>query len=239
VDPDALGDDAIAEATLALACADGHREALARFEERYLSGIPAALAHMKLDAAEIDEVRQIVRDRLLVASDGEPARIVGYAGRGTLRGLVKVMAVRAALDGVRRRARDGGDHDLSLLPSPAHDPELAFLKDTYRAAFAEAFAGAVRGLESRERNLLRLHHLGGVTLDELAKMYGMHRATVVRQLAKVRSTLLSETQKGLKRRLRIGAAELESILGLIQSRLDVSVDGLLRSVEASRSRPDT
>lgn len=222
------------EVALAEACARGEAAALARFEAEYLSIVPAALAHMKLDAIEVDEVRQVVRDRLLV---GERPRILEYAGQGSLRGLVKVVAVRAALDRVRKQARDTSDDALEGLASPAQDPELAFLKDTYRAAFAEAFAEAVRGLEARERNLLRLHHIGGVTLDDLAKMYGMHRATVVRQLAKVRAALLSETQKGLKRRLKIGAAELESIMGLIQSRFEISVDGLLRSVERSPPEP--
>jgi RNA polymerase sigma-70 factor len=228
--------DAEDEIAFAEACARGEAAALERFEQDYLSIVSTALAHMKLDPIEVDEVRQIVRDRLLV---GDPPRILEYAGEGTLRGLVKVIAVRAALDRVRKQARDAPDDALVNLASPANDPELAFLKDTYRAAFADAFAEAVKGLDARERNLLRLHHLGGVTLDDLAKMYGVHRATVVRQLASVRATLLSETQKGLKRRLKIGAAELESIMKLIESRLEVSVDGLLRSARTSLEEPHT
>ncbi len=227
-DAAAIDPGAIEEAILAIACAIGEARAVALFEERYLAQVSAALAHMRLDPAEVDEVRQIVRERLLV---GAEPRILEYAGKGTLRGLVKVVAVRAALDRARKRPREGSDDALADLQSSAHDPELAFLKDTYRAAFARAFADAVRGLEPRERNLLRLHHLGGMTLDELAKMYGVHRATVVRQLAKVRQTILAETRKGLRQSLGVGPAELESVMALIQSRLDVSVDGLLRSVE--------
>jgi RNA polymerase sigma-70 factor, ECF subfamily len=229
-DPFAIDRDSIEEVILAIACAENKdARALAIFEERYVANVATAIAHLKLDPIEIDEVKQLVRDRLLVA-DGEPPKILGYAGRGSLRGLVKVIAVRAGLDRLRRLGREVGDAPLADLPSPAHDPELAFLKDRYRSAFAEAFAEAASQLDQRERNLLRLHHLGGVTLDELARMYGMHRATVVRQLAKVRASLLSETRKGLRKRLSIGPDELESIMELIQSRFEISVERMLRSI---------
>ena len=126
---------------------------------------------MRLGATVEDELRQEVRRKLLVASPDGAIKLVRYAGRGKLRGLVKVVAVRSALDLVRReRGRPAGPpEDLERLASPAENPELHVLKAHYREAFRAAFARAVEGLERRDRNILRLHLLGGMTLEEVAR----------------------------------------------------------------------
>lgn len=225
--------DPAAEAALARDCAAGDAAALGRFEDAYLARVPRAVAHLGLSPTEIDEVRQHVRQKLLVERDDAGApRIVGYAHDGRLRGLVKVIAVRAGVDLVRAKVRDApGEGPLDLLPSPEADPELAFLKATYRAAFASAFGVATKTLSARQRNWLRLHVLDGVGLEEIARTYGSSRATVVRTLADTRAQLLAETRKELGRSLGLRPAELESIMELIASRLDASVARLLASTD--------
>jgi RNA polymerase sigma-70 factor, ECF subfamily len=224
---DPLPDDA--ELELARACARGDAAALAAFDERYLRAVGDALASMKLGAATVDEVRQLVRTKLLVGEDGAPPRIVEYAGHGTLLGLVKVMAVRTAVSLLRKTRREVSGAELGELPTPGHDPELAFMKQHYRDAFKSAFEAAVAALGDHERNLLRLHHVGGMTLDELGRMYGVHRATVVRSLARARTQLLAATRRGLEERLQADRSEVESIIGLLQSRFEVSVARMLAS----------
>jgi len=105
------------------------------------------------------------------------------------------------------------------------------LKGRARESFRLAFETAVRSLEPRQRSLLRLHLIGGVTLEQLASMYNVHRATVVRWLAAARAELLEKTKQGIARDLEVGGAELESLMDTIQSRLDVSVERLLASWE--------
>ena len=56
---------------------------------------------MKLPAATVDDVRSIVRDKLLLPDGDRPPRIIDYAGRGRLRGLIQVSATRAAIDRIR------------------------------------------------------------------------------------------------------------------------------------------
>lgn len=225
-----LGPDEVLEVRLALGCAAGDDVAVRAFEASYMAIVDRAVAHMGLSADAMDELRQVVRDKLLVAASGPP-KIVGYAGRGKLAGLVKVVAVRAAISMLRKEKRHlpGAGGDLRDLPGAAIDPELSFLKAHYRAAFKRAFEAAVRSLGSRERNVLRLHLLGGMTLEQVARMYGMHRATVIRSLAKVRKHLYGETHRRMRRELEVGQDELESIMHLVRSRLDVSLGGLLRS----------
>jgi RNA polymerase sigma-70 factor, ECF subfamily len=235
-DPPPFVEELFTELHLALACAEGVSPAIAAFERSYLDVVPQALAHMRLPAATIDGVRAAVREKLLVREgDGAP-RILEYAGRGRLRGLVQVSAVRAALSVVRAGARErlAPDSDFAAMPSPEVDPELQLMKDQHRAAFGEAFAAAVRALSPRDRNLLRLHFLSGMTLEQLAAMYGVHRATVVRWLAAVRKELFGETRKRMRALSSASADEFDSVMRLIESRLDISVGRLLSSMDTSQ-----
>jgi RNA polymerase sigma-70 factor (ECF subfamily) len=218
------------EVDLALACSQGDAAALARFEASYLDTIPAALAHMQLSADMVDEVRQRVRHKLLVAEEGEPTKLEGYAGQGRLRGLIQIVAVRTAISMLRKTKREVGGVDLTAMPSPAGDPELRYLEKRYRGAFREAFEQAVRALTSRERNFLRLQVHAGLTVDQIGNMYGVHRATATRWLTKIRTQLLKDTRAHMGAALGASSEELDSVMNLIQSRLDVSVHRMLETV---------
>ena len=221
----------LAEVYLAIACARGNAVAIAAFDRDYLAVVPQALATMRLPAATVDDVRAIVRDKLLVGDGARRPRVLDYAGHGRLRGLVQVMATRAALDRVR--------HELREVELPARDlaapVDLAtsMIKAQYREAFAAGFAAAVAGASRRDRNLLRLHFLGGVTLEQLAQMYDVHRATVVRWLAAARGEVLARTREHVARELGAPASELDDMFALVESRVELSLDRLLASVEVS------
>ncbi len=234
----ALDEEALAELFIACGCHLGDRIALSLFDTRYLNVVSVALAHMALSADQVDEVRQLVRHKLLVAEPGAESKLDGYAGRGKLRGLVQVVAVRAAISMIRKnKPHVKRSDDLAELPDNAHDdPELAYMKKTYRAAFKRAFQAALGSLTSRQRNVLRLHHFGGLTVEQVGKVYGVHRATATRWLAQIRASLMSATGERLGADLNIPPAELGSLMGLIRSRLDVSVQRLL---ESHSDEPDT
>jgi len=229
---DALEDEGVIELALACACAEADRRALAIVEERYVSVVAPALAHMRLDAGTLDDVAQAVRDKLLVPDASGEIKLLRYAGRGTLHGLFKVTAVRTALSLLRKqRGVAPPADDFERLAEPADDPELHFLKARYREAFKSAFAKAVGMLEGRERNVLRLHHMGGMTLEQVARMYGVDRSTVVRLLQKVRGKLFTSTCAALREELAIERTELDGVLELIRSRFEVSLGRLLETVK--------
>lgn len=228
-DPPGLDQAAVVELHLALGCARGQAAALAAFEREILSVVPGALARYRLDGAELDELRAAVRARLLVADPpGAPPRVVAYAGRGRLRGLVTVTATRLAIDHARRTRRDGPLHDDHPLLT-ATDADLTLIKAQHRAAFSAALQAAVQALARRDRTLLRLHHLGGVTLEQLAVMYGVHRATVVRWLAAARASVLTGTRDGVRGALGLDDDELDEMFALVQSRVELSLERLLAS----------
>src|SRR4029453_5873016 len=97
-------DEHVADLVLARAWAVGDSAALAEFERRYMPEIEAALARFRMPADEADELKQVVRERLMVGGDGMP-RLARCRGNGPLGAWVRVVAARAAIDSRRQRAR--------------------------------------------------------------------------------------------------------------------------------------
>jgi RNA polymerase sigma-70 factor (ECF subfamily) len=230
-DPTPLTAAGAAELHLALACARGDATAIAAFDRAYLDVVPVALAGMKLAAATVEDVRATVRDKLLLPEGDRAPRIVEYAGRGRLRGLIQVAATRTAIDRIRLEAREA-ELPARELAAPGN-VELSLIKAQYRQAFSEGFARAVAAASRRDRNLLRLHFLGGVTLEQLAQMYGVHRATVVRWLAAAREAVFGATRDHVAEAIGAPSDELDEMFELVKSRVELSVERLLASIEAS------
>ena len=231
-EPPALTGAAAIELHLALACARGDPAAIAAFERSYLDVVPQALAGMKLPAATVDDIRALVRDKLLLPEGDQPPRIVEYAGKGRLRGLVQVTATRAAVDRIRHEEREVELPAGRELAASAN-LELSLIKAQYRSAFVEGFSRAVGGATRRDRNLLRLHFLGGMTLEQLAQMYGVHRATVVRWLAAAREAVFAATRDHIATTLGAPREELDEVFALVESRVELSLERMLQSIETS------
>lgn len=232
--PHATDDEALAELVIAKALASGSEDAARLFESRYLAPLAPRLARLRLSDTELDEVKQRTREKLLVASKGARPRIEQYAGEGRLAGLVQVTATREALSLFRGKRRETALDEAALAPAFELDPGIEMLKGRARDAFREAFASAVASLEPRQRNLLRLHLLGGVTLEKLAELHGVHRATVVRWLATARDAVARETERAVGSSLELHGTELESVMNAIRSRIDLSVERLFRSQVAEK-----
>ncbi len=219
-----------ADLYLACACALDRPGALAAFERAYLSQVPAHVSGLGLSPAQVDEVKQRLRERLLVAPAGGGTRIAGYSGRGALGGWVRVAAMRIALSLRESEARVGhrGDvADLALAQMP--DQELDLLKRHYREPFQQALREAFAALSSRQRNLLRLSILHGLTGEQIGGLFHVRQATVSRWLSAAREAVYQETRRLLGERLPLSQSEFQDLAALLQSRLDVSIVALLRT----------
>ena len=221
----------VSDLFLACGCAHGDAAAIAAFDAQCLSVVDRALPKLGLDAATIDEVKQRLRRSLLVPEHGAP-RIVGFAGRGALRSWVRVLAVHEAW-GMLRTARghvdlgDAAEDRLVDLASAGASPELEYLKRVYRQDFERAFRAAIQALSARARTLLRQHFLDGVGINELAVLYRVHRATIGRWLEHAREAVLATTRGHLMESLDVPRAEIESILRLVLSRIELNLRPLL------------
>jgi len=226
--PEALEGLRVPELRLTFACAQGDARAVAVFEQRYVVALVGErLGRVRLAAHEVEEVRQKLREDLLVDRGSGP-RILQYTGRGDLAGFVRVSAIRIALKLVQKRERAGthADDELDRITTE-RDPELAFVKDAYRPAFSAAFREAVEHLEGRERLLLRQQLVDGLSIDALGTLYGVHRSTVARWLVTAREHLLQGTREAFAAKLAVPAQELESLFGVLHSRLDLSLRSVL------------
>jgi RNA polymerase sigma-70 factor (ECF subfamily) len=221
-----------ADLALADACVRAAPGAHEAFEAGHGEALDAALAAAGVGADERAEARQRLRVRLLVPGTGEAPRLAGYAGRGSLRGWLRVAAVREALmlvRSARRRAAHEIDDDGELLEQAAvaEDPELIVLRDRCRDELRAALVAAVAALDSRERTLLRLSLRDRLTVDQLGALYRVHRSTAARWLKAVQVKLSTSTRARLAERLKLEAAEVESLIRAIGSRIDISLAGPL------------
>jgi RNA polymerase sigma-70 factor (ECF subfamily) len=215
-----------ADLWLARACADGDRDAIDALEARYFGEVDAAAARLRAGTEAAVEVKQLLRRILFV---GEKAAIGAFAGRGDLRGWIRITAMRELQRLMIKEKREVKIDDPSFLDalSPANDPELGYLRDRYRAEVSEAVAAALRDAPSRDRALLRYAILDGLGIDELGKLYRVHRATAARWLAAARERLAESTRQSMIAQLQIPPSDYDSIVHLIRSQLDVSVARLL------------
>ncbi len=213
---------------LACACAGGDEHALALFSQSYANDFGAILASMRISQATIDDVKQQVSQKLFVAAEGELPRIRDYAGEGDLRTWTRVIAVRMALTQLRKSKQEVELDDAMLsLQSPDDDPELFLIKKRYRSEFRTSFHNAVTILNARERTLLRMHLLDGLTIDRIGGVYGVHRATAFRWIAKAREKVWAETQRLVQLKLQLSVSEYGRVLEQVRSQLDLSIERAL------------
>jgi RNA polymerase sigma-70 factor (ECF subfamily) len=225
----ALGSLNTCDLYLACACARGDAAALAVFERRCLGVLDDVLRRMSgVDSDLVEDVKQQLRKKLFVADAGRP-KILEFSGRGELRRWVRVLGVREALGLLRRARRETRDDDAlaERVGAAIADPELAYFQKRYQHEFANAFAAALQCMSDRERLLLRQYFVDGLTVDELGALFRVHRATAARQLARAQVKLTEQILAALVRVLDVSATELDSILRLIRSGLELRLGSLL------------
>jgi RNA polymerase sigma-70 factor (ECF subfamily) len=206
---------------LACACAQGNEAAIERCDH-LLDHLHLWVRRIDAETAFSDEVRQMVREKLFC---GAAPKIADFAGRGPLQGWLRVICVNTAFR--LRRERNPVPFEREL--TPVGDVELELLKWRYRDDFRSALEEAIADLSDRERLLLGLRFLDGLSIDEIGALYHVHRATAARWLAATRATLVQATRSALQQRLKLAPTELDSLLRLGTSYVEVSLPRLLRT----------
>jgi RNA polymerase sigma-70 factor (ECF subfamily) len=213
---------------LAFACAVGDAKALAAFDARYLSQVPRYIARVVSSPALAEEVQQILRTEVLVGPPGQRPQIAGYSGRGPLAGWLRVLAVRR-VHRLRRRKIDSAPTEelvVDRLVAAGPTPELALVKARHGADLALAIKRAIAALPARERNLIKLHVIDELTIDDLCQLYNVHRSTVARWIVRLKQQLLDEAVGILRSQLGLETEEIESLCRAVRSQLDLSLSGL-------------
>jgi RNA polymerase sigma-70 factor (ECF subfamily) len=217
----------IEDLALAFACSERDARAIHELEARHLARVPRALAHLGGDVS-FDELLQGLRERFLVGANGQ-GKIADYSGRGSLAAWVRAAAMRAAIDALRdqKGRRRASSDELEALPAAVSDPEIDLLRARYAKEFQGALRAALEAMPRRDRNVLRFSYLDGLSIDEIAAFYRVHRATAARWIGRARAALVDETRRLVIEKVAIGEAELESLMRDLASQLEVSIRRLL------------
>jgi RNA polymerase sigma-70 factor (ECF subfamily) len=215
---------------LGLACVDNVPGALSQVDRLCGAAVDAAVARIDRSPELRDEVRQTLWQRLFVGTPGQAPRILSYAGRGPLAGWVAVAAQRIALDLRRAAIRvAGGDPAVDEVLPADHHPEVDYLRNRYKSEFEEAVRDALAALPDRDRLLLRLTTVSGLSHEQIATIYKVNQSTVSRWIAKARADVLEATQRSVCEKLGVQRDEFMSLAGLLVSRIDLSISRVLET----------
>jgi RNA polymerase sigma-70 factor (ECF subfamily) len=216
---------------VACACAKGDALALWRFEADLMSPVDSTLRRLGLCDSDVDEAKQILRNRFFVGEGGSSPRILTYSGRGVLAGWVRSAATRVALRLLRRPKAEAHveAEALAQLPSLDTDAELRFMRREHGPDFVAAFREAFLLLSTRDRTLLRQSFRHGLSIDKIGALHRVHRATAARWLADARQDLAASMHASLMRRLEVGRSTAYSIARLVEG--EVSLPELLETSE--------
>lgn len=217
---------------LVFGCTQGNERALLRFERRFAGDIDAAIARSANADIGKDDFRQHLFAKLFAPGANGRPRIADYSGRGDLRGWLRVAIVRQVIDFVRRKQRRDLGHQVDEaamleLRAATVDPELAYVRDTYKRELREALREGFASLTPRDRNILRHFLFHGLGIDEVGRMYGVHRTTAFRWRQRAQTSLLEATRDALRARLGTDSKDLRSVVRVLESDLHITVHKLL------------
>jgi RNA polymerase sigma-70 factor (ECF subfamily) len=209
---------------LACACARGNARAISFFSARFLADVPVAVARISTDSTFVEELVQSLRETMLVGGPSAAPRIAEYRGTGPLGGWVRVSAVRAALRMKEQQRRATPDANIEAKAmATTLGPELDYLKRRYRPAVEEALREALASLDDEARSVLRAHFVEGLSIDAIGARHGVHRATAARWIVAGRRALLEATRARAAARLRIPDSDVDSLMQLVASQLELSI----------------
>lgn len=229
---------AIGDLFLACACVEGvpgAAETFVAYTSEEVRRVAARFA--RRGTLAVDDLVQVVMTRLLVSDEDRPARLTLYRGRGSLVSFVKVTAARLAINAVGDRSSEREEPEEQLfaaLVSPGPSPEANVVGEDVRAHVRAAFVAAVATLEPRERNVLHYSLCDGLSIDVIARMYRVHRATAARWIESARDDLVKRTRAELRRLLSVPDHDVDTILRGGLSRFELSVARILRPEDRSK-----
>jgi RNA polymerase sigma-70 factor (ECF subfamily) len=201
----------------------GDQAALAIFDAQFVTPARSSIERVHRAPEFVDDVLQELRRRLLL---GPEPRLARYTGRSPLQGWIRVTATRLAFDLARAdvfRLEESPDQ-LETVTAGAADPDLELLRRTVGPFFQTALRETLAALSARERNVLRMHAVQDLPIDQIALPYRIHRATAARWLNEIKRKVLN----GVRARVRkehpaLSQGDLDSLQRLVLSQLHLSL----------------
>ena len=211
---------------LACAAGNGNHAAVRVIEERFIARLPARIRRLGAASENVGDVLQTVRERLF---SGAAPKIRAYNGAGPLEQWIKVVAIRTAID-LHRTDKSIPRVEAAWLETvvpPEGDASALMMKVEYKREMEAAIRELVPRLSVRDRAVLRLHVVEGVSIEKIAASYGVHRVTVARWVWNAGETLLDALRARFREKFGIVPGEFDSLARLARSQLSVDLAALL------------
>ncbi|MGQ0508199.1 MAG: sigma factor-like helix-turn-helix DNA-binding protein [Myxococcaceae bacterium] len=196
------------------------------------SKVRADVTRVLADDVHVDEVLSRLLSALTLEGSGGTKKLEQYTGRGPLAAWIRTVGMGTAINFRRQLRASINLEDPALAGEDfqiaSENQELRALRTSCGALFTRAFRHALGTLSSRERTLLRLRFIDGLTLDELASFQGIHRATAVRWLAELSSRLRRQVQMTLTQSGALDPQEADSLVRTARQGSVFSLRQLLR-----------
>jgi len=174
---------------------DGWDEFVGRFAGlfAFIASKSARQRGLTLAAADRDD---LVADVLVECLRDEAAALRAFAGRSSLATYLAVIARRV----VARRLADAARKSPPRAPHPHHRrPDVMVTDGAAQAADREQVEALLRGLDTDEARLVRLHHLEHRSYGEISQLTGMPLNSIGPALSRAR-----EKMKRLEHQPRAG-----------------------------------
>jgi RNA polymerase sigma-70 factor len=213
---------------LCLACASDDVPAVRALDRLLAEEMPRFLARYDPTSARCDEVRQRLHERLLVGRD---KHIADYRARGSLVAWLRVAALREAIALGRGKANVLAHDDEAarlLALADERDPELELIRRRYASHFRRALVAALDSLSAEQRELLLRYFVDARTLEEIARLAGVNRSTVLRRLRVARDAVLLAARARLADELGLSDSQFDTVGRVLQADLDLSLSRHLR-----------
>lgn len=208
---------------LVAACLAGLPGAIRDLEQGAISAASLALSRFSLDEEGRADLLQELRVRLLV---GPPPRLASYRAYGSLAAWVRMSALRLAIDYLRTRKPKSpitldvaGQFADARGDKPDRSSLVAWIEKDLEAS--------LRSLTPKERTLLKLHFINRVGIDQLARLEGVHRATVARQLIVLRGRIFQDLVRRLKLQMDLPSEDIRSLCRSVMSEVHVSLSAIM------------
>lgn len=217
-----------------LARAPGSVETL---EAQFIGPLRPVLERRCGDRQLVDDALQNLRQKLLL---GDSPRLETYQSTGHLRAWLQVVGVRVCQDLARQRgarwARESALKDDWPASTGALDARVE--REELDGLFVEALREVIRSLPPRERYALRMHVLAGWNVTQIGEALGIHRASAARWIVAAKDKINASVRALLAERLELDKDELNRVLDLFSTQLNVRLTRLFETTPALGVRID-
>src|SRR5687768_16620711 len=205
---------------LAVACSRGDRIAWEYFADDYLPQVQRFASQSCRGRPESEDLAQEIVTALLASMEpGRDSKLVGYNGKGSLSGWLRVAVAHAAFDHFRRFRKEflvdnwetqGNELQVTAelaIPSRGGEP----LDSRWEPVLSRLLAEDLKGLAARDRLLLSLYYLHGVSLKAIGRQFDVHEATASRWLESLRQGIRKRIERELRRQHGFRGRDLDSL----------------------------